>query len=317
LNQYAGRLSSLASDIRRARTEVKKSEDAESQQDAINQRITEARGLPYVQSFLKDTLSSTEGKFNDENLAQTIERWHAEAVKAAGAAAGDGTPNDVLLDALHAHGQSLVKTRDELRETYLVPPTVWRDCQSISQYPVRLVLRIKRKALPGTAKRDTGDSLVVLSITPTQPRPIIEVVPTILTIYSPNVPEFAVRDGVVQRTDGASFRARVGTLLLANVARWGADESSNLGIGAGVGFLGDQKTVADFIPLAAVISIRDFLRIGTGAGWAEQPFRLKAPAREGQPLPANTPSLDELVETKRRFAWFATLTLSGLSLKVR
>jgi hypothetical protein len=320
LQPYTANLSRLALDINQVQQAGKASELPESRAAVIGGQEEQNRGLAYAQSSLRAQPSS-KGRFNDATLAETVQQWHAEATRSASGANGDGgnptAEASVLLDALEAHGRTLVRMRDELRTTYLTASATWTDCQTVGEFPSTFALNIKRKGSAAEAKRGTGDALAAIHVTPQQPRPAIEIVPVVLTTFTSNVPEFSVVNGAISETRTDAFSARAGTLLVANVARWGPDLSSNLGFGIGVGLLGEKKVVSDYIPASLLLSLRDIVRLGIGVGWSERPHRLRGPAVVGQPLPADAGNLADLIETERRLSWFAVFTLSGFSYQVR
>jgi hypothetical protein len=322
---YYNKLKRLRAGLSYAEGIAATSELPEGREDAAGERAGNRAGLRWAKHELQtaDTLK----ELRDTSLAKTLDelykasrtaaiddRQKSESNEAARSSVKDPTEDDVaLLDGLKNYGTSIVLARDALFKAYEAAKTTWSDCRVVGKYPFTMSVSVKRKSA-GTAKRFEGDKARSVTVTPRYKWPLLEVSPSALYVYSPNAPAFTVQNGIVrQGTD--EFRWRLGTVLVANALPLGEEADVNLGGMVGLGWLDAKGQTPVDILFGGVMSVRNLLRIGLGFGSTSRPDHLKAPGVVDQALPAGTTTLDSLVVNRRRVGLFATIMVTGWSIK--
>lgn len=317
IEELREQLDDLAADIKAAQEAARASDQPEVLVHGAGGIATSAPpadgkgGLAYAQQAMR-ALPGEPGRFNDDKLAETLKNAQA-SLDAALKDAPEGYKRFAQL--LYERGATLMQVRNALRATYIGATLPGPICETVKRGRNTVTLRVVRRDTLLTPARDTGAALLTATVATYYPRPLLELIPVAYGIYSPRVAEFEVRDSVVRRDEADAYRFRGGTMLVINPLMFGPDRSIALGGGLGLGFGGGDEAVSDFI-VGALLSYRNYFRVGIGGGWAELPRRLKAPAQEGAPLPANAGKLDDLVETRRKGALFAIFQLAGLSVPI-
>jgi hypothetical protein len=321
IDDYQLNLGNLERDLRDAKDAIRLSLFPETLLPAQFQTATdEERGIRYAQRVISH-LDSDSGRFNDPKLQETIKGW-----KDAAMASVSGFPEDekqhakLVIDALDRQAQTLLATRDAVRDTYLRATTSWRECKALTSGTSTMMLRaLPRLASDFEGQRDTGKIVQVTAVSNFQ-RNALEIVPLAFVAFPHNVTGFAiVNDTVaenVKYADNAAFR--VGTMVTATPLRFGQAAEWAFGPGIGTGIIGgDKPALSDFF-LGGLLSWRDWLRVGGGYGFSQAPARLINGAAVGKPLPLGNgrESLNDFIENKRVGTWFLSFTFSGLKIKV-
>jgi hypothetical protein len=315
---YKERVDTLEADVRRARNAVLHSVQPEDLRPTeVIVVKDQQRGLSYAQRSI-DALNAEPGRFNDPKLASTVEAWQSRALgQLGGDAASDMA--QLMVNSLHARSVTLLAARNALRETYGRASLHWRDCRAIGRGKTTIALGVRpRDTTQYALQRDTGSIFSVIA-TSDYPRNIVELVPLAFVAFPSNVTGFGIENDVVvedvKYADDASVR--IGTMLTTTPFRFGSASEWALGPGIGTGIIGDDKPALSDFFLGALVSWRDWIRLGAGYGFSEAPLRLRDGAQVGQRLPLSEgrESLDDFVEKKRVGTWFLSFTLSGLKLK--
>lgn len=313
---YVSALSDLGADVEKARNAARQSDLPDSGNAEGGTGAGTGAGYGSARQALA-ALGSGAGRFNDGNLETTLLGLYKTAqsrLQALPGASGD-TAATYLLEVLRTHGESLANTRNQIRTAFAAPADRVLQCKAVGAEPVTLSLRIDRRD-PALAKnRAVGDSVVRVAIRPAYVRPWLEVMPVAYSVFSRNVPEFDVQDGMVtRRDDGEQFEFRTGGMLALRVLELGETREAALHIGAGSNLLGGGKALSEFY-VGALFTYRDGFRIGLGWGQAQMPDRLKSPAKVGDPLPAGLSLKDAIIEDDRS-AFFLIFNLADLSLPI-
>ncbi len=325
IEKYYKRLAGLRDTLKIAEDIVAASEIPESKEDAKHEREGDGKGFLWAKHKLQtddrlktlrdsslsrsldDLYKSSRSAAVDARKAKEPDRAKAEAIK------DPSSDDNATLEGLKAIAEALVSSRDALFKAYEAGKPRWSDCRVVGKNPFTMSISAKRR-VTGTARRYEGDKARSITVTPRYNWPLVEVAPTAMYIYSPNAPSFTVDNGVV-RQDKDEFRWRAGTLLVVNALPIGEAADVNIGATVGLGWLDAKSSQPVDVLIGGVISVRNLLRFGVGAGSTSRPDRLKAPGVVDQPLPAGTKALDDLVVNRRRIGFFATLAVTGWSIK--
>jgi hypothetical protein len=219
-----------------------------------------------------------------------------------------------LLDAMEGYGVALLAQREKVRKELLEAPEVRLE-EKVEDHAVSIRLCITRRDR-GLARRETGDSLVVLIIRPRYERPVLELVPVALGVFSPNAPDFALSEGKVVRTQGDAFRFRAGGVLLLNGGSFDERQTMSWGVGVGCGLsTSGDHLFPDFL-LAGMVSYKDVFRFGVGVGASRLPAGVKPPQTEGAPLIGSAGKVEDVIDTRFRGALYLLVSLTGLTWEI-
>lgn len=313
---YKRRIAYLEMELNRSKEAIRLSLLPETLQPANLQVATgERRGLRYAQEVIGG-LSSQPGHFNDPNLQQSIDGWK----EAAEASPGGQTPSaKVVIEALHQQATTLLVARNAVRDTYMKAGPSWRECRAITNGATTVRLAATPRSPDGfTNQRDT--LLVQVTATSDYRRNVVEIVPLAFLAFPRNKTGFGIlNDTVVEDVkyaESASFR--VGTMVTTTPFRFGRTNEWAFGPGIGTGIIGgDKPALSDFF-LGALISWRDWLRLGAGYGISQAPARLINGAAVGETLPLDEgrDKLSDFIENDRVGTWFLTFTINGLKINL-
>ncbi|HVI78333.1 MAG TPA: hypothetical protein VM715_09225 [Candidatus Acidoferrum sp.] len=309
---YTARLDSLEKDLQTAKEAIRLSLFPETLVTGLTQAPSnERRGLRYAQEQI-NALPSSEGRFNDPKLEETITAWKQNAPQSA-------TMTRVV-DALHKSAMVLVAARNAVRDTYSKAAASWRECRAITNGVTTMKLAVTPRSMDEfTGQRDTG-SLVQVTATSDYRRNVVEIVPLAFLAFPRNVTGFGVRNDTVvegvKYAESASFR--VGTMVTATPLRFGSSNEWAFGPGFGTGLIGGEKPALSDFFLGGLISWRDWLRMGVGYGVSQAPAGLINGAAVGKPLPLGEgrEKLSDFIENRRVGTWFLTFTINGLKIKL-
>lgn len=221
------------------------------------------------------------------------------------------TVNAMVVAALKSHGESLIASRAALQQTYARNvPEIARNCAALGAGETTVTLKVGKKV--DFAARDVGDHIATVVAEPAYQRAAIEAFPLFLVALANDVPRFGTENGVIVRTvDDDARLYRAGAAVVLNLPGSGT-VAYGPALGLGVSTGGDLS-LSDLF-LGAVVSYKDYVRLGIGYGSTEVPSGLRAPAKIGAPL-GESQVLDELIIRADRRAWYFTIALPKLTLK--
>jgi hypothetical protein len=301
-------LDSLAQDIERATAVAKGSDVPESLEEAKAETTIPRAGLRYAQAYIADSLPKSALRFNDPSLAARL-RALTDSLKAV---AGSDASLKVLANAITAYTQSLLAARDALHSTYINASTAVELCKSVERGANTITLQITRKDSLGA--REVGkEGFVVVKAVSRFERSQISLQPLALVVHASAVPRFQVINDTLRDPHEEANEFRVGGMISLNLDSFGDNDNFGVGIGAGFG-LGAQGKVLSDILAAFVVSYRDDIRIGVGAGISQLPHSVKG-AVPNRPLPPDAGELEDLIETDWKGSLYLLLTLPGVTLQ--
>ena len=283
-------------------------------------------GFKYAQGQLLKIGTPQNGQIGDPtifrlfdgslDLKSSLDSWYNAAKVAADAAVGDKDANKFILSVFQKYAGAMLGTKNSINSMFLHPAEVKFET-TVGDNPVTLHLKIKARDTTTTLVRELGDSVVTLNVNPFYDRATVVLAPVAYSIIASNVPSFSIVNGKITRGEDVSARFRAGGFL--SITPWNIGSYDQVGIGLGLGFgistSGSTKFFSDFL-FGGTISYRDDIRIGIGYGVAQLPSGLKAPFVEGQSLPTNSSSLDDIIENDYKGAIFILFNITGLNLKL-
>jgi hypothetical protein len=172
-------------------------------------------------------------------------------------------------------------------------------------------MRLRVAALASWGKRDTSDSVITVRVKVPFIHDRVEAFPVAMVVGTPSAHHFAVENSLVGDDVRDDVKWKAGGILALNFLR---REEVAAGAAIGMATDGAKLSNADFF-LGPIVSWREILRVGVGAGYTEVPVRLKSGASVGAALPAGASTIDDVVARDRKLGWSFFIAIPGLSLK--
>lgn len=325
---FANQLQTLAEEIKWVQQEVARSDrpgTLRNEGGVFRVEAAPEQEFQWVQRKI-DELSTRPGHFGSTSLVADLDSLYNSAAANASRDARYGvggvlTPTtQVTLNALRVHGRNLLTARNALSDVYGQSPDVLL-CDEVGKgraTTLEVHVQARDTAKEELRKRQRAHDTVPLFRLRADtrfPRNPVELIPIGFMHYSAGAREYALENDTLRVHGENTTGFRVGGMLLVNAYQFGREREFTVGPGLGFGVGGEGKLLSDYLA-ALLLSFRDVLRIGVGAGYSVLESRLISGAQVGQPRPANAKDIGEILEDRREPSTFLIFSLAGLKLPV-
>ena len=305
LNLLLNQIEVVKTDLKDVANLIKASDEPESIEDA---KVRNKNG-----GFRKaqDEISTKTSIINGDLEAELTSKLNAIFAPDGDWAGLPEGQKAILKDVFSQYIKSLLTAVNKVKKDVLDPKTAPRVISfdfEVKDAPEKFEIIAKPKSDPkGT--RDT--LLVTLTVVPFDGK-IAELVTLASGIYATNISEYSLSNNIIteRKIDDFSFKPSI--MLAINLARFGEFRQSTVSVGP-VFSISKNITFNSFGG-AVLVSFKNILRFGVGAGVQQYPSLLKSSSNVGSTLPTGITNISDVVENKGKLALMFHIVIPGLGL---
>ncbi|HLO55543.1 MAG TPA: hypothetical protein VK169_14715 [Saprospiraceae bacterium] len=303
---YKDAINTLVKDINRANEII---EDSDKPED-LNSAFAYIYNAGLKQAIDNiENLSKEPFHFNNDNLLQSLNTLS----QVAGV-------DDVEKEAYKLLNQTLVEKVNQIKKQInRYTNSIWSQTFVVLDSTTKITLLISKidKSNNRLIRDGNGPNafeLEICTVSPKYKRATLELVPVANIVFSKDVREFYIENGLIQNRLNPKSTFSTGVVLNINALNFG--EVNEFSLGGGFGYKYDPRGQGlDNFYLSLMLSYKNFIRIGLGYGYAQFPSEeLKGGYKAGSPLPSNIANINELIEYKEQPSGFLTISFTGLNL---